>query len=192
MDKDLAVFLDSFEILSADDKQVIGEHLLIREYEKGKVLLSEGEISARCFFSLKGCVRQYYLMDGEEKTTAFFTERQPVTSYMSYIDQTPSKHFFVCAEDIKVIEGNLEKEQEMYTRFPKLLTITRAMMEKDFGKTQEDFAAFVTSSPEQRYLNLLENNPQLLRRVPQHQIASYVGVTPESLSRIRKRIAENK
>jgi hypothetical protein len=61
-------------------------------------------------------------------------------------------------------------------------------MEKNAGKAQEEHSLFIISSPEERYLNLLENRPKLLNRVPQHQIASYLVIKPESLSRIRKRI----
>jgi CRP-like cAMP-binding protein len=192
MDTDLAEFLLSFSLLNTEDREAIGKNLVVHSFKKGAVLLQEGEISAECFFILKGCVRQYYLVDGDEKTTAFFTERQAVTSYLSYVNQVASKHYFVCNEDTKMIVGNLAQENEMYKMFPKLVEITRMMMEQDLGKTQEDFAAFITSSPEKRYLDLADNRPDLLNRVPQHQIASYIGVTPESLSRIRKRLLAKK
>ena len=61
-------------------------------------------------------------------------------------------------------------------------------VEKEAGKTQENFALFITSSPEERYLNLLKTRPNLLQSVPQHQIASFLGIKPESLSRLKKRI----
>ena len=140
---------------------------------------------------LQGCVRQYYLIDGEEKTTAFFTERQAVAA-TNFIDQTPSKYYLACVEDAKVIVGKIHQDEEMYKQFPKLVTITRVMIEQDFNNTREDFASFITSSPEKRYLDLLDTRPDLLNRVPQHQIASYLGITPESLSRIRKRIISKK
>ena len=76
----------------------------------------------------------------------------------------------------------------MYKRFPKLEAIAGTMMELNSGMAQEELASFITSSPEERYMNLLENRSDLLNRVPQHQIASYLGMKPESLSRIRKRI----
>jgi CRP-like cAMP-binding protein len=87
-----------------------------------------------------------------------------------------------------LVVGSLDYEQEMYQKFPKLAALTRALMEQDFGKTQSAFVAFMSSSPEERYRKLLTDRPDLLGRAPQHQIASYLGVTPESLSRIRKRI----
>ena len=76
----------------------------------------------------------------------------------------------------------------MIAEFPELEPIIRSEMEKNAGDAQDEMAAFITSSPEERYRNLLENRPELLNRVPLHQIASYLGMKPESLSRIRKRI----
>lgn len=192
MDKELRAFLATFPSLSDDEKEGIAANLSVRVFPKGTFLLREGEVATKCYFVLKGCVRQYYLLDGEEKTTAFFTEEQAVVSFTSYAQQKPSTHYVVCVEDTTTIVGYMEGEREMYEKFPKLETITRAMMEQDYGKSQEDFAAFMTSSPEERYRSLLETRPELFRRVPQHQIASYLGVTPESLSRIRKRLAGKK
>lgn len=84
--------------------------------------------------------------------------------------------------------GEPDKFEELIKEFPKLEQITRAMMEQDFGETQDSFSKFITSTPEERYLNFLKERPGLIQRIPQHQLASYLGITPESLSRIRKRV----
>ena len=160
-----------------------------KSYEKGTVLISEGQVHTKCYYIIEGLVRQYSLEDGVEKSVGFFTEYQTVMSIPSITEQKHSKYYFVCLEPVTCIVGDPTEEQEMYAKYPKSETLTRSMMEHDFGQTQEEFADFVTSSPEKRYLNLLQNRPDLLQRVPQHQLASYLGITPESLSRIRKRIA---
>jgi CRP-like cAMP-binding protein len=192
MGNELLTYLSRFSAFSEAELADIAANLTVHTYEKGTVLLREGEISTKCYFVLKGCVRQYFLVDGEEKTTAFFTEEQSVVSFTSYSQQVPCNHYFACVEETTAMVGDPRNEAEMYERFPKLATLTREMMEQDFGKTQEEFAMFVTSSPEERYRHLLARRPELLQRVPQHQIASYLGVTPESLSRIRKRISGKK
>jgi len=155
-------------------------------------LIKEGEITSKCYFVLKGCVRQYSLIDGQEKTTAFFTEEQSVVSFINFTQRRASEHYLSCVEDCILIIGTLDKEQEMYQQFPKLQSITRALMEQDFGKTQMELANFITSSPEERYLHLLKNRPDLFQRVPLNQIASYLGMQAQSLSRIRKRISDTK
>ena len=89
-----------------------------------------------------------------------------------------------------IIVSTPERDAEVYKSFPILAGITRKMMEEDFGKTQDDFSKFITSSPEERYMNIIKERPKLLQRVSQLHIASYLGITPESLSRIRKRTLE--
>lgn len=192
MNESLLRFIDKFDSLSKQEKQDIVDNLIVQTFKKGTVLLREGQIADICYFILQGCIRQYHLMDGDEKTTAFFTEEQAVVSFSSFSQQIPSTHYWVCEEETIALVGDLAQEQEMYQKFPKLNSITRELMEKDFGKTQEAFATFIASSPEERYLLLLKNRPDLLHRVPQHQVASYLGVKPESLSRIRKRISLKK
>ena len=88
--------------------------------------------------------------------------------------------------------GDPHRDTELFTKFPILVDITRNMIETDLGNIKNTLTKFITSSPEQRYLNLLDERPELLQRVPQHIIASYLGMTPESLSRIGKRIIKKK
>jgi len=189
MKNELFKLFSSIPSLNKEEVKAIVDDITVCVYKKGTILLNEGEICKECYAVLKGCIRKYYLIDGEEKTTSFFTEGDAVVSFANYRSQTPSKHYLVCVEDTTLTVSTPQKEQEMYEKYPKLKEISHTMVEQNSGKTQEEFAAFITSSPEKRYLNLLETRPSLLNRVPQHQIASYLGITPESLSRIRKRIS---
>lgn len=165
----------------------IFEMLNIKQHEKGKILLREGQLSNVCYFVLQGCVRQFYLLDGDERTTNFFTEGQPVTSTFLFDDKA-SKFFLVCNEDCILIEGRPEDEQNFFEQMPRMEMLNRIGVEMELQKSHENFADFMMNSAEERYLNLLKTRPELLDRVPQYQLASFLGVTPESLSRIRKRI----
>ncbi len=78
----------------------------------------------------------------------------------------------------------------MYNRFPQFANLAKTMIEESFGQQQALLTSFMTDSPEQRYINLMKNRPDLIQRVPQYQIASYIGIKPESLSRIRKRLVK--
>jgi CRP-like cAMP-binding protein len=155
-------------------------------------LLKEGRISKECYAVVRGCIREFYIKDGLEKTTAFFTEGQSVNSFSSYTNQVPSKHFLECSEDCLLTVGNQSLVDQMCERLPQLTEFIKTEVEKDAGELQERMASFMTSSPEERFTDLMENNPSLMNRVPQHQIASYLGVTPESLSRIKKRSYQKK
>lgn len=181
-------FLANFEMLTPEEVDIIVDNTNIREYKKGDFVLREGQMAKECYMVLKGLVREYYIVDGEEKTTNFFTEMQPVNSYSSRKNNKPSKHFLVCAEDCALTVSTNSLEAEMCALIPRLADIIRDEVEKETGKMQDDMAKFITSSPEELYKDLVENQPNLLNRVPQHQIASYLGVKPETLSRIRKRM----
>lgn len=177
-----------FGELTAEEQQQIANNLIVEAYPKGKLLVKAGDVCRYCYFVLEGCLRQYKLADDTEVTIQFYTEREAAVDFNSYVNQVKSESYLVCLEDTIVIEGNPNQETDMYERFPKLQQITRAMMEQDFGKMQEQFSRFIASNAEERYVYLLNNRPDLLQRVPLQYLASYIGVTPESLSRIRKRI----
>lgn len=180
--------MDRGGLFSEEERKEIAALIPIREAKKGELLMEEGEIYSRCYFVLKGLVRQYYVLDGEEKTTAFFIENQTVASFTHYTMQKPSDHYLACVEDSILVVGAFDVEPVMFEKYPALEKLTRIMMGEDMAKTQDRLSAFVTSSPEKRYLDFLENRPELVQRVPLHQIASYLGITAESLSRIRKRL----
>ncbi len=174
--------------LSEEEVMAIVETMTIKQYKKGTVLLKEGQISTEVYFVLEGCVRLFYLVDGDEKTNNFFTEEQWVISMNSFSQNNPSNHFLDCCTDSTLVVGNREKEENLYKRFPKFETISRKVMEKVFAEQQEIMSSYTTDTPEQRYLKLLKSRPDLFQKIPQYQIASYIGVKPESLSRIRKRL----
>ncbi|HLP52439.1 MAG TPA: Crp/Fnr family transcriptional regulator [Chitinophagales bacterium] len=190
MDKKLLKYFQKIMPLSDEEISAIVETMSIQQYKKGTVLLKEGQISTEAYFVLEGCVRQFYVVDGDEKTNNFFTEEQWVISMYSFGQSKPSNHFLDCCMDSSLVVGNREKEENLYKRFPKFETISRKVMEKVFAEQQEMMASYTTDTPEQRYLKLLKSRPELFQKIPQYQIASYVGVKPESLSRIRKRLLQ--
>ncbi len=192
MKEEFRAFISNFPFLETDEVEIIVEHTVVKEFKKGTVLLTEGTICKECYAVIRGCVREYYIKDGLEKTTAFFTEGQSVNSFSSYTNQVPSKHFLECSEDCLLTVGNQSLVDQMCERIPRLTEFIKNEVEKDAGELQERMASFMTSSPEERFADLMNNNPSLMNRVPQHQIASYLGVTPESLSRIKKRAYQKK
>jgi len=186
----LQVFLAKFEQLNEAERNELGHLLEVEEYPAHTQLLRCGEVARQCYFVLEGLVREYRLIDGTEKTTAFYTEGQAVVSFVSYTQQIPADHDWVCAETCVLLVGDFAEEQAMYQRYPKLRVIVQAMMAQDLGQAQQSLSRFKTATPTERYQQLQAGRPELLHRVPQHQLASYLGVTPESLSRIRRRLAQ--
>lgn len=189
MENELIQFMSQFTKLSDEEAQTMIDFYPVKVFRKGTVLLQEGQLAKDSFLVLSGCVRKYCIIDGEEKTTDFFIEEQVAIDFESMSSQTPSKYYLTCLEDSKIAVINADKEQEYFKKFPRFEELARAETEKMFGENQHTLSSYITLSPEQRYLELIKSRPALLQRVPQHLIASYLGVTPESLSRIRKRIA---
>ena len=192
MKNTLVDLMSNFIKLTTAEKTAILEAFPINTYEKGVNLLREGQISKDAFFIIKGCVRKYFITDsGNENTVDFYTEYQSAVNFDSLSNNSPSKYYFSCTEDTTVAIINSEKENDLYEKFPRFGEICRIEMEKMLGKSQENLSVFINSTPKERYLNLLEERPNLINRVPQYQLASYLGIKPETLSRIRKRVSLN-
>lgn len=180
-------FISKYIPLTEEEKNVLLSLNLFHVVKKGTVLLKEGQKTQESYFVIKGCIRVYYMIDGEEKTTAFYTEMEALTP-PCVVNNSPSEYFISCVEDTILIISNTEMEIETNSKFPKFEIMCRKFSEELLAKQRIDFDAFKISSPEQRYLNLLQQRPDLLQRVPQHQLASFLGIKPQSLSRLRARI----
>ena len=128
-------------------------------------------------------------MDGEEKITDFITELECLTPHCA-INNAPSDYFTSCVENTLLTVANKDLGVEIFTKSPKIQLMSKLWAEEILAKQQINFDEYKTSSPEQRYLNLLQNRPGLIQRVSPQQLASYLGIKPQSLSRLRARILE--
>jgi CRP-like cAMP-binding protein len=189
MENELFDFISKYMTPSEEEKKAIIDLDIFRNYKKGTVLLKEGQLSADGYFVIKGCIRCYYIIEGEEKTTAFYTESESFAPLCS-INKKPSEHYVSCVEDSILTVANPEMEKIIFEKFPRFETVCRLLSEELLAKNQTSFDDFKISSPEQRYLSLLKTRPDLLQRVPQYMMASYLGITPQSLSRIRNRLVK--
>ncbi|WP_214227974.1 Crp/Fnr family transcriptional regulator [Pedobacter sp. B4-66] len=187
MDQILLNFLSKYVVLSEEEQNVIVDLAIFKSFRKGTILLKEGQLSKDSYFVIQGCIRCYYMVDTEEKTTAFYTESESLTppSALSY---TPSEYYIDCLENSILIVGSSETDDELFAKYPNLEKLCRLVSEDLHSKSQIAFDNFKISTPEQRYLNLLEIRPDLAQRIPQYYLASYLGITPQSLSRMRNRL----
>lgn len=191
MENKIVKYFSQITTLNQEEAKALEEGMVVTNFKKNTFLIKEGQTSIDTYFILEGCLRQYCLIDGEEKTTNFFTEGQWAISLTGLTQNSPSFHNLVCMEETSLVIGNEQKAQELFKKFPRFETLARVVVEKSFAEQQQLMTSYHTDTPEQRYLKLLKSRPDLFQRVTQYHMASYIGVKPESLSRIRKRIAKN-
>ena len=186
----LLTFFNQFTDLSDDEVAFVKANMKTLDVPKNHILLAQGAVSKAFYFIVRGSVRMYYIANGEEKTAFFYTENMFVSSYQSFTKQVPAKHNLASIEASQLIVFDLESVGKYIAFSPKFEFLARVIMEDELAVYQEIISSFVTQNAEQRYVDLLANKPDLLQRIPQHQIATFLGVSPETLSRIRHRLSK--
>ena len=190
MSEKLINYFSKFSILSKEEKEGIIHDLKIGEFKKGTILLKDGQKTLDNYFVLDGCVRQYILKDGEERVTNFYTEEDWILPAIGQPNNLSSNFYLECVEDCSLVIANENEGQEFMRTNQKFQEMAQMILEKEIMKQQQHFVQYQNSTPEERYIHLQKMKPNLIDRVPQFQLSSYIGVKPESLSRIRKRIAK--
>jgi len=163
-----------------------------KNIKKGDFFLAEGQVCKHVGFIASGLVRYYINHDGEDKTYAFGQENDFVCNNESFIPQTPSTKIIQALEDCKIFQISYDDLQLFYKSVEQGERLGRFVTEQVFIETLQDLSSFYTDTPEHRYARFVSKHPDLLQRISQYHIASYVGVKPQSLSRIRKRISNQK
>ncbi|SCY42317.1 cAMP-binding domain of CRP or a regulatory subunit of cAMP-dependent protein kinases [Flavobacterium anhuiense] len=158
-------------------------------------LLEEGEVSKKLYIIEKGCIRVWFNNNGKDLTTQFFFENQSVASIESFMKKLPSP------TNIETIEpsilwwihkNDLDKILEEIKEIPELRdSLINMLFERTFNYMKY-FVSFIKNSPVERYTNLIKERPQIIMRVPQHYIASYLGITTVHLSRLKSKLANKK
>ena len=151
------------------------------------VLLEEGQIADKLYLIRKGCLRLFFYNEGKDITFQFFFEGDFVASFDSLHKRTPSLFYL---ESIEPTELTVIKRDDFYTLINNDSSLRRLYEEKlidRFHAYQQLFLSRIKNTPQQRYEELLKEYPDIVKRIPQHYIASYLGITPVSLSRIRNR-----
>lgn len=184
--------LDSIQnliTLSPAELDIVTSLFKEKTYKKGDYFLTEGQICKQVGFVAKGLMRYYINHDGEEKTYAFSQENNYVCNYESFLPQSPSSKIIQALEDSHVLVISHNDLQLFYANVREGERFGRIAIENVFLQLLRDLTSFYTETPELRYERLIKKHADLQQRMSQYHIASYVGVKPQSLSRIRKRIS---
>jgi CRP-like cAMP-binding protein len=158
-----------------------------REIPPRTVLLREGEIANQFYFIKKGCLRLWLNKDGKDITAQFFFEGQGVASIDSLVSGQPSMFTIETIEPSLLITLSKDHFEQLQQFYPELKQGFQEILYQRFRNYALLFISRIKDSPRERYEDLIKNHPEIIKRVPQHYIASYLGITPISLSRIRNR-----
>lgn len=165
--------------------------LQYRQISRKTLLLQEGEVCNFESYITKGCIRNYYIDDkGEEVTLQFAIEGWWVSDISSFHDRKPSKMFIETLEDAEVLVLTPESKETLLQRVPKFERMFRLMVQRNLSRLQERLFQTITTTATEKYLDFLDRYPTIPQRVAQHYIASYLGFSPEFLSKVRGRLSK--
>lgn len=176
--------------LNATEAEAFSKAFTFRKLKRKEILLHEGEVCKYTAFILKGCLRYFYNVEGQEHTGQFFFENSWYTDYESFLAEKPSKQNIEALEKTEILLLQKKDLEKLYETYPKFERFGRLMAENAYLGVRKKNENLVNLSPEDRYLKLVKERPKVIERVAQHYIASFLGIQPQSLSRIRKRILE--
>lgn len=173
--------------IDESEKGLIAELFHEKRISKGAYFLKESDVCRYVGFMISGVMRYYINDDGEEKTYGFAKESDFVCNNESFLPQRPSRQIIQALEDCTLLVIGYNDLQKFYTSLKNGERFGRMVIEQVFVKTLQGLNSFYTDSPELRYEKFVKEYPDLMQRIPQYYIASYIGVKPQSLSRIRSR-----
>jgi len=164
-----------------------------RKVKKHEFLLNEGEVAKNIFFTVHGCLRMYTVDNkGKEHIMQFAPDNWWIGDIDSSSNNSPSVYFIDALEDSDVLVMDNVSWEKAMKEIPPLVLLFQRLMQNRQTATQKRIIFSMSSSAEERYLDFMKTYPSLAQRIPQHMIASYLGITPESLSRIRKQVVSKR
>jgi len=185
----LISYLINYYKISPEAQEALEKELVRHEFEKDGFLHKEGSVCRRLFFIESGCIRGFHYKEGREVTNWFGFEDSLVTSFHSFIDQQPGHEYIQAMEDTVVWAISRDILYQLYDQFPVIERLGRITCEQYYIRLEDRYvnAHFKTAS--ERYLDLLTIYPHIIQRTPLGYVASYLGISQETLSRIRSRSA---
>lgn len=163
-----------------------------KQLAKNDYLLTAGSICKEMYFLNTGMCRSFTLKDGKEITTNFFFTGSLVADYSSFVQQKPSTEYIQLLEAAELVYFSYEAMQKMYAEYYNMQKFGRLIAEKIFLNIYQRQQDFLLSTPKERYLNLIKRRPKVVLNLPQIHVASYLGITPEYLSRLRRELKKTK
>jgi CRP-like cAMP-binding protein len=183
----LKKFISSYASFPPDALEDVAARFSQRSIKKNNYLLREGEVCNDLVFVQSGCLRLYYIKDDVEISVWFSFEQSSAIEIYSFISEKPSNYFLQAIEDSEILVLSKTELDKLYNAYPAMQEMMRNFWEDVLLNLIDRFTALQKDSAEKRYVDLL-SKPVFLQTIPQKYLASFIGVTPTSLSRIRKNI----
>lgn len=179
------IISETYSPLSEECKQELSDNAKILSLKKGVTLVKEGQYCNKTYYIVSGCARAYYLKEGKDISDWFAFEDEFISSIVSFFMNKPSPHYIELLEDsilIEISKGLIEELSDKYHDFERLI---RVIVTKTMLSQQKRIVSMQFHNAEQKYENILARHPNITNRVPLMHIASYLGITLETLSRVR-------
>ena len=178
--------------LTAEEQEIIKGYLTPKKIRKKQYLLQEGDVCKNIAFVEKGALREYTIDEkGTEHIFQFALEGWVISDLYSFMTGEPATYHIDALEDSELVLMSKSAQEEILKRVPCYETYTRMQMTGAYLAMQKRITSLISLSLEDRYISFIKQYPDIVQRVPQHMIASYLGLTPETLSRIKKKIASH-
>ena len=183
--------MQSYAPLTDEEWNILLSRTVIFRLKAGDFLLTEGKVCTVLGFVESGILRTYYLdKAGKERSMFFHFERTPISDFESFVRKFPSKCNIQAITDAVIYTVNYEDREYLMTNFPVFESIIRKMVERFYIFMSDRLRDFVFLSAEERYLKLIEKRPDIFQKLPLGYISDYINIKPQSLSRIRKKLAK--
>jgi CRP-like cAMP-binding protein len=184
----LQSYIQGIVDFTEEEMEVIMSHFKPMNLPAGEYFIDEGIVCKNIGFLTKGYIRTFYEINEQEVTTMVLAKHNIVTAHTSFTLQRPSMSYIQAISDCELLVMSHKSMQELYDRFPKWEHLGRLITEQVYAYMEGRVVDYLSLSPEDRYRKMLENDAKILKNVPLRYIASMLGITPETLSRIRNKV----
>ena len=182
-------FINKYVTLSELESKLILERVNIRKYLKGQYVVQQGDVCKYSGFVISGCTRTYYVDDnGEEHIVMFSIENWWASEIGSFVSQKPSDYNVQCIENTELIQLSFEDQELLFKEIPKLERFFRLILEQAFVASQKRIVSGFSLSAKEQYIQFTKQYPEIEKRIPQYMVASYLGISKEFLSKIKKQL----
>jgi CRP-like cAMP-binding protein len=187
----LIQFILTIMPMSPEKAAQISEYFTPRLFEKNDYFFKEGKVCSTSFFIEEGLLRSYVVdLEGEEVTIKLFGKNIFANDFLSFFKRIPSKENFQALANCKTLAINYDDLQRCFHTMPEFREFGRMMLINNYARLQDRMLGMIQLTAEQRYVHLIDSQPDIFQHAPLKMIASYLGITDTSLSRIRKELTK--